>query len=250
MHSSAAYGGAPRPGARGEARAGFRISVRGIQESSRHKSGIAVRFPRMARWRHDKKPMRPIPSRPFARYCGDRVTGAVMSNGNIYHVQHESSVAVLLVAASAALAQTPQKIAFDSDTEFLKLNYQMNLGEVLGVAVNSKGTIVVLNHPAGDRWPVYGNASTSCWNRVRREFVRELAGRVRSGLRALHPLRQIRTIYGRRQRHTRRDEIQSGRNGDDESRPTAGRPRRAEYFSFRKIAQNPPTPRRVLQRAD
>ena len=26
-----------------------------IQRSPRHRSGIAVRFPRMARWRHDKK---------------------------------------------------------------------------------------------------------------------------------------------------------------------------------------------------
>ncbi len=28
----------------------------GIQKSSRHKSGIAVRFPRISRWRQDKKP--------------------------------------------------------------------------------------------------------------------------------------------------------------------------------------------------
>jgi DNA ligase-1 len=34
----------------------FELAFAGIQESSRHRSGIAVRFPRMARWRHDKKP--------------------------------------------------------------------------------------------------------------------------------------------------------------------------------------------------
>ncbi len=34
----------------------FEIAFDGIQLSSRHKSGIAVRFPRMARWRTDKKP--------------------------------------------------------------------------------------------------------------------------------------------------------------------------------------------------
>ncbi|HVL37904.1 MAG TPA: ATP-dependent DNA ligase [Fimbriimonadaceae bacterium] len=34
----------------------FELAFEGIQLSSRHKSGIAVRFPRMARWRHDKKP--------------------------------------------------------------------------------------------------------------------------------------------------------------------------------------------------
>ncbi len=34
----------------------FELAFEGIQRSSRHKSGIAVRFPRMARWRTDKKP--------------------------------------------------------------------------------------------------------------------------------------------------------------------------------------------------
>lgn len=34
----------------------FEIAFEGIQESARHRSGIAVRFPRIARWRRDKKP--------------------------------------------------------------------------------------------------------------------------------------------------------------------------------------------------
>ena len=34
----------------------FELGFEGIQASSRHKSGIAVRFPRMLRWRTDKKP--------------------------------------------------------------------------------------------------------------------------------------------------------------------------------------------------
>lgn len=34
----------------------FEIAFEAIQRSSRHKSGVAVRFPRMARWRTDKKP--------------------------------------------------------------------------------------------------------------------------------------------------------------------------------------------------
>jgi DNA ligase-1 len=33
----------------------FEIGFEGIAKSSRHKSGIAVRFPRMLRMRHDKK---------------------------------------------------------------------------------------------------------------------------------------------------------------------------------------------------
>lgn len=32
----------------------FEIAFEGIQPSPRHKSGVALRFPRMARWRHDK----------------------------------------------------------------------------------------------------------------------------------------------------------------------------------------------------
>jgi DNA ligase-1 len=34
----------------------FELAFEGIQRSSRHKSGIAVRFPRILRWRHDKPP--------------------------------------------------------------------------------------------------------------------------------------------------------------------------------------------------
>jgi len=32
----------------------FEIAFEGIQASNRHKSGVAVRFPRILRWRHDK----------------------------------------------------------------------------------------------------------------------------------------------------------------------------------------------------
>lgn len=34
----------------------FEIAFEGIQLSTRHKSGVAVRFPRILRWRHDKRP--------------------------------------------------------------------------------------------------------------------------------------------------------------------------------------------------
>jgi DNA ligase-1 len=32
----------------------FEIGFEGIQRSNRHKSGVALRFPRILRWRHDK----------------------------------------------------------------------------------------------------------------------------------------------------------------------------------------------------
>jgi DNA ligase 1 len=34
----------------------FELHFEGIAESGRHRSGVAVRFPRIARWRTDKKP--------------------------------------------------------------------------------------------------------------------------------------------------------------------------------------------------
>lgn len=34
----------------------FELAFEGIQSSTRHRSGLALRFPRMSRWRHDKKP--------------------------------------------------------------------------------------------------------------------------------------------------------------------------------------------------
>jgi len=33
----------------------FEIAFEGIQRSSRHKAGVALRFPRIRRWRRDKK---------------------------------------------------------------------------------------------------------------------------------------------------------------------------------------------------
>jgi DNA ligase-1 len=34
----------------------FEVAFEGIQRSNRHKAGLALRFPRIARWRRDKKP--------------------------------------------------------------------------------------------------------------------------------------------------------------------------------------------------
>ena len=78
-------------------------------------------------------------------------------------------------------AQAPQnanvpKIPFDTSTDFLKYSPDMNLGEVLGIAVNSKGHIVVLNHPgSATSGPLYGNASTQLLEFDQTgKFVREI----------------------------------------------------------------------------
>jgi hypothetical protein len=45
--------------------------------------------------------------------------------------------------------------------DFIKLPPGRNLGEVLGVAVDSKGNVVILNHPgSATSGPLYGNATT------------------------------------------------------------------------------------------
>jgi NHL repeat len=52
-------------------------------------------------------------------------------------------------------------IPFETVPNFFKITADQNFGETLGVAVNSKGTIVVLNHPGtATSGPLYGNATT------------------------------------------------------------------------------------------
>ena len=79
-----------------------------------------------------------------------------------------AALVCVLCLTAGLRAQAPQPsstnvptIPFDSATDFLKYSPDMNLGEVLGVAVNSKGQIVVLNHPGNSNsGPLYGNSST------------------------------------------------------------------------------------------
>src|SRR5262245_16969501 len=53
-------------------------------------------------------------------------------------------------------------LKYDVAANFLKNSADMNFGEVLGVAVNSRGNVVVLNHPgSATSGPLYGNASRS-----------------------------------------------------------------------------------------
>ena len=69
----------------------------------------------------------------------------------------------LVTLASAQQAQNANvpRIPFESVPDYFKYSAQMNLGELLGVAVNSKGRVVILSHPgSATSGPLYGNATT------------------------------------------------------------------------------------------
>ena len=139
--------------------------------------------------------------------------------------------------------QSAPKLAADFDASFLKLNYEMNLGEVLGVAVNSKGTLVVLNHPgSATTGPIYGNATTQLLEfNSSGKFTREL-GKGVYGLGYAHSVRFDR--YDNlwvvdKGAHTVIKFNPEGMVVLNLGRRPEG-PDEPEYYSARKIAQNPP----------
>ncbi len=81
-------------------------------------------------------------------------------------------------------------IPFESVPNFFKINPDMNFGETLGVAVNSKGNIVVVNHPGtATSGPLYGNATTQLWEfDSNGKFLREI-GKGVYGLGYAHAVR-------------------------------------------------------------
>jgi hypothetical protein len=85
--------------------------------------------------------------------------------------------------------QKAPEIVFDS-VPFLKLTPGRNLGEVLAVAVNSKGHVVVLNHPGNaGTGPVYGASTTQIMEFDEKgNYVREI-GRGVYGLAYAHSVR-------------------------------------------------------------
>jgi hypothetical protein len=93
-----------------------------------------------------------------------------------------STLSIILLAQGAPFAQTPPAaqhppvLPFSSSTDFLKVSPDMNFGEVLSVAVNSKGHVVVLNHPgSATSGPLYGNATTQLWEfDAAGKFLREI----------------------------------------------------------------------------
>ncbi len=100
-------------------------------------------------------------------------------------MKHSLAIVIAVGFAIGLAAQTqsppaPQTnvpmIPFDSATDFLKISPDQNFGEVLGIAVNSKGHVVVLNHPgSANAGPMYGNSSTQLMEFDQTgKFVREI----------------------------------------------------------------------------
>jgi len=82
-----------------------------------------------------------------------------------------------LHAAPALAQQSAPEIPFESVRRPLKYSPDMNFGEILGVAVNSRGHVVVLNHPghANSGAPIWANSTTQLLEFDERgEFVREI----------------------------------------------------------------------------
>ena len=63
---------------------------------------------------------------------------------------------LMLAAAPSALAAEPPAIPFDGDVNFIKMPNDMNLGEVSGVAVNSKGDVAIFTRSNSAGGPAYG----------------------------------------------------------------------------------------------
>ncbi len=66
----------------------------------------------------------------------------------------------VLAASSAMAQQGPAEIPYDSVPNLLKLPPDMHLGEVAGVAVNSKGHIYVYSRGGSSQGPAFGNTAS------------------------------------------------------------------------------------------
>ena len=112
----------------------------------------------------------------------------------------------------------------------------MNLGEVSGVAVNSKGDVAIFTRSNSAGGPAYG-ATASQVLLVRQD--RQVPARGRQGLyalvvRARHPLRQGRQPLGHRQRLGHDRPHQPRRPRDDGVRPQEGSVRRGRAVDARR----------------
>src|ERR1700733_15557424 len=84
-------------------------------------------------------------------------------------------LALLVLGAAPASAQTVPEIEFDSVADFLKLPPGMNFGEVPGVAVNSHGHVFVFTRSNSAGGPAFAPAAAQLLGvGPRGEFVREI----------------------------------------------------------------------------
>jgi hypothetical protein len=82
---------------------------------------------------------------------------------------------LLLLAPYAYAQQSVPEIQFDSVPDFIKLPPGMNLGEVPGVAVNSKGHVFVFTRSNSATGPAYGAAAAQLFEfSPNGEFLREI----------------------------------------------------------------------------
>src|SRR6202162_3174957 len=103
------------------------------------------------------------------------------------------AIAFLILLAGSAFAQAGPSVPalpFESVPNPLKYSVDQNLGDVLSVAFNSKGHIIVLNHPGtATVGPVYGNATTQIFEfDADGKYVREI-GKGGYGLGYAHSVR-------------------------------------------------------------
>src|SRR6185312_456040 len=119
--------------------------------------------------------------RPFRVRSGFRspiATRASMMNLQLRILALASLAAVAVPVATRAQAvdnSAAPLIPFEA-ADFIQLKPGQNLGEVLGVAVSSKGNVVILNHPgSATTGPLYGNATTEILEYDKNgKFLREI----------------------------------------------------------------------------
>ena len=82
---------------------------------------------------------------------------------------------LVLLSPSALAQQSLPEIPYDSVANLLKLPPDMHLGEVAGVAVNSKGHIFVYSRGGSSQGPAFGNTASQILEFDRNgAFVREI----------------------------------------------------------------------------
>ncbi len=69
-------------------------------------------------------------------------------------------VPLIVLLSSSAFAQSPPEIPYEFVHDLLKLPPDMHLGEVAGVAVNSKGHIFVYSRGGSSQGPAFGNTAS------------------------------------------------------------------------------------------